>query len=148
MAKPERPIAPPVPPGHLPLPQRPDGTPWVALLADDNPVNREVGTSLLQLLGLQVHTAEDGHEALHKAQVCRCDLVLMDLEMPGLDGLAATRRLRALPHLQQLPVIALTANVCADSRRDCMAAGMNDFLGKPIDVRVLADALSRWLPRA
>lgn len=148
MAKPEPPIAQPIPPGHPVLPQRPDGTPWIALLADDNPVNREVGVGMLRLLGLQVHTAEDGHQVLHKAQICRYDLVLMDLEMPGLDGLAATRRLRALPHLRQLPVIALTANAGADSRRDCMAAGMNDFLSKPIEVRVLVDALSRWLPRA
>lgn len=148
MGKPEPPIAQCIPPERPMLPQRRDGTPWIALLADDNPVNREVGAGLLQLLGLQVHTAEDGHQALHMAQVCRYDLVLMDLEMPHLDGLGATRRLRAVPHLQQLPVIALTANVGEDSRRDCMAAGMNDFLIKPIDVRVLVEALSRWLPPA
>lgn len=147
MAKPEPPIAQPAAPHHPRLPQRADGTPWIALLADDNPVNREVGAGMLQLLGLQVHTAVDGHEALHMAQTCRYDLVLMDLEMPRLDGLTATRRLRTLPHLQQLPVIALTANAGADSRRDCMAAGMNDFLSKPIEVQVLVDALSRWLPR-
>lgn len=130
------------------LPARPDGAPWVALLADDNPVNREVGAGMLQLLGVQVHTAEDGHEALHKAQAHRIDLVLMDLDMPGLDGLAATRCLRALPHLRQLPVIALTAHAGADSRHACMAAGMNDFLSKPVEVQVLIDALSRWLPRS
>lgn len=147
MAKPELPIAQHAPSGHPTLPQRADGAPWIALLADDNPVNREVGVGMLELLGLQVHTADDGYEALHMAQACRYDLVLMDLEMPGLDGLAATRRLRALPHLQQLPVIALTANCGPDCRRDCMDAGMNDFLSKPVDMRVLADALSRWLPR-
>lgn len=147
MAKSEPPNAQPVPPCPAWLRQRADGTPWVALLADDNPVNREVGVGMLQLLGLQVHTADDGHAALHMAQVCRYDLVLMDLEMPGLDGLAATRQLRAVPHLRQLPVIALTANCGPDCRRDCMDAGMNDFLSKPVDMRVLADALSRWLPR-
>jgi CheY-like chemotaxis protein len=148
MAKPEPPTAQHVPTGRLALPQRPDGTPWIALLADDNPVNREVGVGMLELLGLQVHTAEDGREALHMAQACRYDLVLMDLEMPGLDGLAATRRLRALPHLQQLPVIALTANGGADCRRDCIDAGMNDFLSKPVEVGVLVAALARWLPAA
>jgi len=148
MAKPEPLIDRAVSPTCPALPRRPGGEPWRALLADDNPVNREVGVGLLQLLGLQVHTAEDGHEALHKVQAHHYDLVLMDLEMPGLDGLAATRCLRSLPHLRQVPVIALTANVDTDSRRDCMAAGMNDFLSKPIDVRVLVDALSRWLPRS
>lgn len=148
MAKSEPPNVQPEVPSPDWLPQRADGTPWIALLADDNPVNREVGVGMLELLGLQVHTADDGHEALHMAQRCRYDLVLMDLEMPGLDGLAATRKLRAVPHLQQLPVIALTANGGADCRRACMDAGMNDFLSKPIEVQVLADALSRWLPPA
>lgn len=146
MPKPEPTVAPSALSGPSPLRQRPDGTPWLALLADDNPVNLEVGVCLLQRLGLQVHTAEDGDEALQLAQLGHYDLVLMDLEMPRLDGLTATRRLRALPHLQRLPVIALTANVGADSRRDCMDAGMNDFLSKPIDMHVLVDALSRWLP--
>jgi CheY-like chemotaxis protein len=146
MAKPELPTAPSAFPVLRKLRQRPDGTPWLALLADDNPVNLEVGVCLLQRLGMQVHTAEDGDEALQLVQIGRYDLVLMDLEMPRLDGLTATRRLRALPHLQRLPVIALTANVGAESRRDCMDAGMNDFVSKPIDMNVLVNALSRWLP--
>ena len=132
----------------LPQLNRPDGQPWLALLADDNPINREVGCGLLQALGLLVHTAEDGQQAVHKAQMLRYDLVLMDLQMPRLDGLAATRSLRALPHFGRVPVIAMTANSAEQSMQACMAAGMNDFLSKPIDIRLLADALMRWLPRA
>lgn len=144
------------PPSHwpglataAPLPQlnRANGQPWLALLADDDPVNREVGVGMLQAMGLQVHTADDGQDALHKVQVLRYDLVLMDLQMPHLDGLSATRQLRALPQFSQLPVIAMTANTGAHSRQACMAAGMNDFLSKPIDIRLLADALMRCLPR-
>lgn len=141
------------PPGTLPgagVPQlqRPDGQPWLALLADDNPINREVGSALLQALGLQVHTARDGHEVLDMAAAARYDLVLMDLQMPRLDGLAATRHLRTLPGLSTLPVIAVTANSSDQSRLDCIAAGMNDFVTKPIDLLSLAGALQRCLPGA
>ena len=125
---------------------RADGSPWLALLADDNPLNREVGAGLLQALGLQVHTAVDGADAVRKAQSRRYDLVLMDLQMPVLDGLAATRVLRESPGLHSLPVIALTANTSDDDRQACQAAGMDDFLAKPVDLRVLADTLVRWLP--
>lgn len=130
----------------LPQLQRPDGQPWLALLADDNPINREVGSALLQALGLQVHTARDGHEAVDMATAARYDLVLMDLQMPRLDGFAATRHLRTLPGMDALPVIAVTANSSDQSRLDCMAAGMNDFVTKPIDILSLANALRRWLP--
>jgi CheY-like chemotaxis protein len=129
----------------LPRLRRPDGRPWVVLLADDNAVNREVGVALLAQLGLQVDTAEDGDEVLHKVGHVHYDLVLMDLQMPRLDGLAATRGLRGMPSLWQLPVVALTANSSDDSRRACMAAGMNDFITKPIDIHLLAETLSRWL---
>ncbi len=129
----------------LPRLCRPDGRPWLALLADDNAINREVGVALLEQLGLQVDTAEDGAEVLHKTGQAHYDLVLMDLQMPRLDGLSATRGLRSRPGLRQLPVIALTANSTDDSRRDCMAAGMNDFISKPIDIHLLAETLSRWL---
>ncbi len=136
----------------LPRLHGPGGRRWLALLVDDNAVNREVGTAMLEELGLQVHTANDGREAVEKTAAgapgasTAYDVVLMDLQMPRLDGLAATREIRALPQVGQVPVIAMTANAFEHSRAACMAAGMNDFLAKPIDVWQLADALRRWLP--
>jgi two-component system, sensor histidine kinase and response regulator len=148
------PIHPPGPgPGRpasaaLPRLRRPDGLDWLALLADDNPMNREVGTGMLQALGLQVHTAHDGHAVLAMARTTRYDLVLMDLQMPVLDGFAATRGLRALPGMEVLPVIAVTANNSDDIRRACFEAGMNAFVTKPIDLRLLAAAVQACLPGA
>jgi CheY-like chemotaxis protein len=131
----------------LPQLRRPDGGPWLALLADDNAINREVGAAMLQVLGVEVHTAQDGHEVLGMAAAARYDLVLMDLQMPRLDGLAATRSLRALPGMATLPVIAVTANSSDQSRLACQAAGMNAFVTKPIDIWQLADTLQRCLPQ-
>ena len=130
----------------LPQLQRADGTPWRALLVDDNPINREVGAALLGALGLQVHTASDGDDALQMAAADRYDLVLMDLQMPRMDGHTATRHLRALPGLAAVPVIAVTANSSAQSRDACLASGMNGFVTKPIDILRLADAVQRCLP--
>lgn len=140
-------------PGHrspvdLPRLQRPDGQPWLALLADDNPINREVGAGLLQVLGLQVHTAADGHAVLAMVAATRYDLVLMDMHMPLLDGLATTRRLRAMPGVGGVPVIAVTANSSDQSRQACFDAGMNAFVTKPIDIRLLAAAVQACLPGA
>jgi CheY-like chemotaxis protein len=131
-----------------PLPRLlgPGGRRWKALLADDNPINREVGIALLEELGLQVETAIDGHEAVRKTAAGQFDLVLMDMQMPRLDGLSATRELRALPAGSTVPVIAMTANAFEQSRVDCLAAGMNDFVAKPVDLRKLATTLARWLP--
>ncbi len=130
----------------LPHLRRADGGAWLVLLADDNAVNREVGTAMLRLLGLQVHTAEDGEDALRMLTGMAYDLVLMDLQMPRLDGFATTRSLRALPGLHALPVIAVTANTSPQSRHDCIAAGMDGFVSKPIDILLLAEALQRCLP--
>ena len=130
----------------LPQLQRPDGSPWRVLLVDDNPINREVGAALLGALGLQVHTALDGDDALRMAAAGHYDLVLMDVQMPRMDGHAATRRLRALPGLAAVPVIAVTANSSAQSRDACLATGMNEFVTKPIDILRLADAVRRCLP--
>jgi len=149
-AHPVKPFAPESAPkgasGSLPSLVRADGRPWSALLADDNAINREVGVALLQELGLTVHTAFDGRDAIDKLLVGPYDLVLMDVQMPRLDGLAATRSLRTVPALQAVPVIAMTANASAQSRADCLAAGMNDFVTKPIDILELAATLQRWLP--
>lgn len=141
-----RPAGPAAAAPALPRLARPDGQPWQALLADDHPVNRELGVALLEALGLQVQTANDGHEAVDLAATGRYDLVLMDMQMPRLDGLAAARAIRALPALAGLPVIAMTANAFEHTREACLAAGMNDFVPKPVDIHQLAEALQRWLP--
>ncbi len=130
----------------LPRLTGPDGRLFRALLADDNPVNREVGIALLHQLGFLVATAVDGHDAVQQVAAGDFDLVLMDLQMPRLDGLAATRDIRALPQGRDLPVIAMTASVYEQDRASCLAAGMNDFVAKPVDLWALASTLARWLP--
>ncbi|WP_169732553.1 response regulator [Derxia gummosa] len=116
------------------------------LLAEDHPVNREVALCQLQLAGLEVDVAENGRVALDRLAAASYDLVLMDMQMPVLDGLAATRALRQRPGLAGLPVIAMTANAFAEDRAECIAAGMNDFLSKPVDPERLYEVLLRWLP--
>ena len=117
------------------------------LVAEDNPVNQDVATSLLELAGLRVDVAGNGQEAVAMAAATDYDLVLMDIQLPGMDGLEATRRLRADPRTARVPIIAMTANAYEDDRTECLAAGMDDHLGKPVVPAVLYGVLSRWLSR-
>ena len=112
------------------------------LLAEDNPVNALLARALLQREGCEVERAGSGEEALAALDRAAYDLVLMDVRMPGLDGLAATVALRARG--VTTPVVALTANAFAEDRRACLDAGMDDFLTKPLDSNALRAALARW----
>jgi len=115
------------------------------LLVDDNPINREIAMTMLSRACLVVTTASDGYEALDKLHHQEFDGVLMDCQMPGLDGYATTRALRALPRWQTLPVIAMTANALVGDRDKALAAGMNDHVAKPINVNNLFATLARWI---
>ncbi|NJD89472.1 MAG: PAS domain S-box protein [Betaproteobacteria bacterium] len=115
------------------------------LLAEDNAVNREVALELLHGAGLWVDTVADGEAAVEKLREADYDLVLMDLQMPRLDGLAATRAIRRIPGRELLPILAMTANAFEEDRQACEEAGMNDFVAKPVDPAVLYETMERWL---
>lgn len=116
------------------------------LLAEDEIVNREVALSLLNDVGLVVDLAENGQQAVDMTVRHAYDLILMDMQMPDMDGLEATRQIRRLPGAAaSVPIIALTANAFADDRERCLAAGMDDFIAKPVDPGRLFATLLKWL---
>ncbi len=115
------------------------------LLAEDEPINREVTQMLLEDIGLQIDLALDGAEALRLAQHHDYDLILMDMQMPQMDGVEATREIRKLDGRATLPIVAMTANVFAEDRQLCLGAGMNDFLSKPVDPSLLFSVVLKWL---
>jgi CheY-like chemotaxis protein len=118
------------------------------LLVEDNPVNRQVAQRLLSLAGLTLDSAENGQEAIDLLERNRYDAVLMDCQMPILDGYSATKRRRAAETargLPRVPIIAMTANAMIGDREKCLDAGMDDYLSKPINRGVLVDTLHRWI---
>jgi CheY-like chemotaxis protein len=117
------------------------------LLAEDEPINCEIATMMLEEVGLVVEIARDGVEAVEMASRLHYDLILMDMQMPRMDGLEATRRIRALASGQDVPIAAMTANAFAEDRALCFAAGMNDFISKPIDPESFYTLVLKWLDR-
>ena len=116
------------------------------LLVDDNDINQQIGVELLETAGLVVDLADDGQQALGRLVMGDYDAVLMDMQMPVMDGLTATRLIRAHPNWAKLPVLAMTANAMREDRLQCLEAGMNDHIAKPIDPDELFALLLRWIP--
>lgn len=117
------------------------------LLVEDNTFNQQIAQEMLEEVGATVSVANNGIEALTLLQQAEFDCVLMDLQMPQMDGFEATRRIRAEPHLSNLPVLAMTATATTDSRLRCIDACMNDFISKPIQPFQLHQIIARWLPQ-
>jgi PAS domain S-box-containing protein len=118
------------------------------LLAEDNAVNQEVARELLRAAGCEVDVADNGQRAVEMARAGGYDLILMDVQMPELDGIEASRQIRSMSGMSRIPIIAMTANAFAEDRAACLAAGMNDHVAKPVQAATLYDTLARWLPAA
>jgi hypothetical protein len=115
------------------------------LMAEDEPINQEITRGLLEDVGLVVDSADNGAEALRMAQENDYSLILMDMQMPLMSGVDATLAIRKLPAYQNVPILAMTANVFTEDREKCLAAGMNDFITKPADPEVVFKLLYQWL---
>jgi CheY-like chemotaxis protein len=118
------------------------------LLAEDNPTNQKVAVHILRKFGFSIDAVGDGREALDAVRRIPYDLILMDIQMPEMDGYEATRAIRALNgnHLH-VPIIALTANALQGDREKCLAAGMDDYLAKPIDPHGLIAKIQEWIDK-
>jgi len=124
----------------------------LVLLVEDNPVNREVALSMLENLGCRVEMAADGLEAVEAASGTRFDLILMDCQMPRMDGYQATELIRQNERIPcreavRTPIVALTAHAMQGDRQQCLLAGMDDYLTKPFTQGQLSELLERWLKR-
>ncbi|MBL8490006.1 MAG: response regulator, partial [Rhodocyclaceae bacterium] len=117
------------------------------LLVEDDPMNREVAVGFLEGLAVTVDHAADGLEAVELARRHDYDLILMDITMPRMNGIEATRVIRRLPGREDTPILAMTANAFSADRQRCLDAGMNDFLGKPVSPDLLVEAMLRWMAR-
>jgi len=144
-ASPSAPDSPQMQAGFAQLPER-----RAVLLVEDNPVNQQVAQAMLTKLGMPMALASNGEEALEQVKVNDYDLILMDCQMPVMDGYEATAAIRRLPNGrgEHLPIIALTANAMQGDRQRCLEAGMDDFLPKPYSLAQLQATLARWLPAA
>lgn len=138
-----------VPRGHLAaVPAMRPLSGILVLLVEDNAINQQVARETLENLGAAVDVAINGREAVEMVRSSLYDVVLMDVQMPIMDGLTATRAIRALPGTAELPIVALTAHALAEDRERCLEAGMNDYLTKPLEVDRLLAALGQWIAPA
>ncbi|HXU94300.1 MAG TPA: response regulator [Gallionella sp.] len=135
------------PPSVPPIDTHPDLTGLRVLLVEDNKFNQQLANTLLVRAGVNVGIADDGLEALQALRHESFDAVLMDMQMPTMGGLEATRQIRKDPALADLPIIAMTANAMAGDRESCLAAGMNDYIAKPLHYQALYATLARWTQR-
>jgi CheY-like chemotaxis protein len=113
------------------------------LIAEDNPINQKIALKLLSKLGYEPRIVSDGKEALDELSQQRYDLVFMDVQMPGMDGLEATKMIRLCLDIQPV-IIAMTANAMQGDSDNCMQAGMDDYISKPIEMEELLAQLEKW----
>ena len=119
----------------------------MVLVVDDGEINQIVATGMLERLGYTVRTADDGFEAVAAIRHTTYDAVLMDVQMPGMDGYRATAEIRRIEGaLQHTPIIAMTAGALEGDRERCLAAGMDDYISKPVDMARIRQTLTRWAP--
>jgi CheY-like chemotaxis protein len=117
-------------------------------VVEDDPVNCEVLRFLLEEAGLAPEIASNGQEAVEMARRGGCALILMDVQMPVMDGLKATRAIRQVPGMAMIPILAMTANAFEDDRSACIAAGMNAHIGKPLEPEVMYSTVLKWLRKS
>jgi CheY-like chemotaxis protein len=126
-----------------------EGTALRVLVAEDNVVNQKVAARMLERLGLRADVAADGQEAVQMYDMRPYDLILMDCHMPEMDGYAATAEIRRREGSRgRIPIVAMTAEAMEGCRENCLEAGMDDYIAKPVKMDDLAEALRRWLSTA
>ncbi|NMF59287.1 response regulator [Pseudanabaena yagii] len=118
-------------------------SPLNILLVEDNPINQMIANLMLKKLGYQVDFANNGLEALQAATECRYDLILMDIQMPEMDGFTATKHIRENPQIADVKIVAMTANAMAEDRQACLDAGMDDYISKPITIESMTQLISK-----